>query len=194
LRHSERECVSLLAPIERDLLARGLPVTTFNLRTVRLQSGEQFRDVREVELEPLALGGQRYVPIPEKPEAVLTLTRMSSGLLLELEFSVRLVGPCVRCLSDAGVSLEVKGREYEATSPGGSDELTTPYVTEHTLDLSAWARDAVALALPDKILCRDDCAGLCPVCGRDLNAEPHTHEETESDPRWEKLAELKDRL
>jgi uncharacterized protein len=88
----------------------------------------------------------------------------------------------------------VKAREYQATSPGESDELTTPYVKDDTLDLSAWARDAVALALPDKILCREDCAGLCPACGRDLNSEPHEHEETEADPRWEKLAELKDRL
>jgi uncharacterized protein len=169
-------------------------VTTFNLRTVRLHSGEQFRDVKEVELEPLGLGGQRYIPIPEKPEAALTLTRTSSGLLLELEFSVRLVGPCVRCLADAAVAIDVKAREYQATSPGESDELTTPYVKDDTLDLSAWARDAVALALPDKILCREDCAGLCPVCGRDLNSEPHEHEETKADPRWEKLAELKDRF
>jgi uncharacterized protein len=169
-------------------------VTTFNLRAVRLQSGEQFRDVKEVELEPLELGGQRYIPIPEKPEAALTLTRTSSGLLLELEFNVRLVGPCMRCLADAGVAIEVKAREYQATSPGESDELTTPYVEDDKLDLSAWARDTVALALPDKILCREDCAGLCPVCGRDLNSEPHEHEEAQADPRWEKLAELKDRL
>jgi uncharacterized protein len=169
-------------------------MTTFNLRTVRLQSGEQFRDVKEVELEPLALGGQRYIPIPEKPEAALTLTRTSSGLLLELEFGVRLVGPCMRCLADAAVAIEVNAREYQATSPGESDELTTPYVDHDTLDLSAWARDAVALSLPDKILCREDCAGLCPVCGRDLNSEPHAHEEQKDDPRWERLAELKDRL
>jgi uncharacterized protein len=169
-------------------------VTTFNLRTVRLQSGEQFRDVKEVELEPFELGGQRYLPIPDKPEAALTLTRMSSGLMLELEFADRLVGPCQRCLTDAYVALDVKAREYQATSPGEADELTTPYITDDNLDLSAWARDAVALSLPDKILCREDCAGLCPVCGRDLNAEPHEHEEDEVDSRWAKLAELKDRL
>ncbi|HYY34004.1 MAG TPA: DUF177 domain-containing protein [Gaiellaceae bacterium] len=169
-------------------------MTTFNLRTVRLQSGEQFRDVKEVELEPLELGGQRYVPIPEKPEAALTLTRMSSGLMLELELAVRLVGPCMRCLADAGVPLEIRAREYQATSPGESDELKTPYVEDDKLDLSAWARDAVALALPDKILCREDCAGLCPVCGLDLNVEPHEHGESEPDSRWAKLAELRDRL
>jgi uncharacterized protein len=169
-------------------------MTTFNVRTVRLQSGEQFRDVKEVDLEPLGLGGQRYVPIPESPEAALTLTRLTSGLMLELDFDVRLVGPCVRCLDDAALDVSVHDRQYQATSPDGDDELVTPYLAADTLDLSAWARDAVALALPDKILCRPDCAGLCPMCGKDLNLEPHEHEESEVDDRWAKLAELKDRL
>jgi uncharacterized protein len=169
-------------------------MTVFNLRTVRLQSGEQFRDVKAVELEPLELGGQRYVPIPESPEAALTLTRLSSGLMLELAFDVRLVGPCVRCLGDAGLDVTVDDRQYQASSPEGDEELRTPYLRDDRLDLSAWARDAVALALPDKILCRSDCAGLCPVCGRDLNAEPHEHENEGGDERWSKLAELRDKL
>jgi uncharacterized protein len=153
-------------------------MTVFNIRTVRLHSGDQFRDVKEVELEPLELGGQLYVPIPESAEAALTLTRLSSGLMLELEFDVRLVGPCVRCLGDAGLDVAVNDRQYQATAPEDDEEL----------------RDAVALALPDQILCRPDCAGLCPVCGRDLNVEPHEHEEEGGDERWAKLAELKDRL
>ncbi|HEX2044991.1 MAG TPA: DUF177 domain-containing protein [Gaiellaceae bacterium] len=169
-------------------------MTIFNLRTAKLRSGEQFRDVREVELDPLELGGQRYVPVPERPEAAFTLTQTSSGLLLELELDVRLVGPCFRCLGDAGLSLHVESREYQATSPGETDELSSPYVEDDRLDLSAWARDAVALSLPDKILCRADCAGLCPVCGRDLNAEPHEHEGEDLDPRWSVLADLRDRL
>jgi uncharacterized protein len=169
-------------------------VTIFNVRTVKLQPGEQFRDTKEVELEPLELGGQRYVPIPEAPEATLTLNRLTSGLMLELELDVRLIGPCMRCLTDAGVSLEVRAREYQATSPGEAEELTSPYLVDDRLDLSAWARDAVALGLPDKILCRVDCAGLCPECGRDLNVEPHEHEQDATDPRWGALEELKDRL
>jgi Predicted metal-binding, possibly nucleic acid-binding protein len=72
--------------------------------------------------------------------------------------------------------------------------LLTPYLDEDRLDLSAWARDAVALALPEQILCRPDCAGLCPLCGKDLNAEPHTHDEEQADSRWAALAELRDRL
>jgi uncharacterized protein len=169
-------------------------MTVFNIRTARLQSGDQFRDVKEVDLQPLELGGQRYVPIPESPEAALTLTRLSSGLMLELEFGVRLVGPCVRCLGDAGLDVAVDDRQYQATDPEDDEELRTPYLEDDRLDLSAWARDAVALALPDQILCRADCAGLCPVCGRDLNVEPHEHEDEGGDDRWAKLAELRDKL
>ena len=56
-----------------------------------------------------------------------------------------------------------------------------------TFSSSTWARDAVALELPEQILCRPDCAGLCPVCGKDLNVEPHEHLERDPDPRWAAL-------
>ena len=88
----------------------------------------------------------------------------------------------------------VKAREYQATNPGDADELRTPYVSDETLDLSAWARDVVALALPDKILCRADCAGICAGCGADLNREACTCGPPEPDARWAGLAELRDRL
>ena len=169
-------------------------MTTLNLRTIKLRSGEQFRDERELRLEPLELGGQRYLPVPENVPAELAITRASTGTVFELAFQVRLHGPCYRCLEDAVLEIPIAAREYEATSPGGSDELRTPYLEDDRLDLSAWARDALALELPDKILCHAECAGLCPVCGRDLNHELHDHEKPEPDARWSALAELRDRL
>jgi uncharacterized protein len=169
-------------------------VTTLNLRTIKLRSGEQFRDGRELRLEPLELGGQCYLPVPDNVPADLAITRASTGTVFELAFQVRLHGPCYRCLEDAVLELPIAAREYEATSPGGSDELRTPYLEDDRLDLSAWARDALALDLPDKILCRPDCAGLCPGCGRDLNREPHDHDEPEPATRWSALAELKNKL
>jgi uncharacterized protein len=168
-------------------------MTTFNLRTLKLRSGEQFRDEQEIELEPLELGGQRYLPVPETVPGELAITRASTGTVFELSFHVRLHGPCFRCLEDAVLDLPISAREYHANVPE-DDELRTPYVDDDKLDLSAWARDALALQLPDKILCRADCAGLCPVCGKNLNDEPHDHGEPEPDSRWAALAELKDRL
>ena len=168
-------------------------MTTFNLRNMRLRSGEQFVDAKDVELVPLELGGQRYAPVPATVPARLSITRASTGTMFELQFDARLHGPCYRCLADAALDIPISAREYEATSPK-TEELRTSYVQDDKLDLSAWARDAVALALPDQILCRSDCAGLCAVCGKDLNAEPHTHDEHETDARWAALAELKDTL
>jgi DUF177 domain-containing protein len=168
-------------------------MTSLDLRRVRLRSGEQHRGRHEIALEPLTFGGQRYVPVPEKPEAELVISRASTGTLFELRFAGRLHGPCQRCLADAVVERSISAREYQATN-ADDDELRTPYVVDDRLDLSAWARDALVLELPDQILCREDCAGLCPVCGADLNVDPHEHEEETSDPRWAALAELKDRL
>jgi uncharacterized protein len=169
-------------------------VTVLNLRTIRLRSGEEYRGEQEIELEPLTLGGQRYLAVPEKVRAELAVSRASTGTVFELSFRGRLHGPCFRCLNETVIEERVRAREYQATNPEGSDELRTPYLSDDRLDLSSWARDALVLALPDKILCRPDCAGLCPVCGRDLNVEPHSHEEVSADPRWAALTELRDRL
>ena len=57
--------------------------------------------------------------------------------------------------------------------------------------MRAWARDALALALPTQIVCREDCAGLCSVCGENLNRVPEHEHEREPDPRWAALRELK---
>jgi uncharacterized protein len=169
-------------------------MTSFSLRSVRLRPGEEWRDRQEVELQPLMLGGQRYLPVPEKVDAELVISRAASGTVFELRFRARLHGPCYRCLADAVLDVPISAREYQATSPGESDELKTPYVENDQLDLSGWARDGLVLALPDKILCREGCAGLCPVCGIDLNVNPHEHDDEQLDSRWAALSELKDRL
>jgi uncharacterized protein len=169
-------------------------MTFFDLRAVRLRSGEEYRDEKQVEIAPLVLGGLRYVAVPEQVPAELAVTRASTGTVFELRLRVRLHGPCYRCLGDAVLEQDLSLREYQATSPEGSEELTTPYVAEGRLDLSSWARDSLVLALPDKILCRPDCAGLCPVCGADLNVSPHDHGEEEPDPRWAVLSELREKL
>jgi uncharacterized protein len=167
---------------------------SFNLRQVKLRSGQEHREAVELEQEPFELGGERYLPVPDRVPAELAVTRASTGTVFELSFTTRLHGPCYRCLGDAVLELPIAAREYQATNPEGSDELRTQYLRDGNLDLTAWSRDAVALALPDKILCRADCAGLCPVCGKNLNNEPHTHKEESSDSRWSALEALREQL
>ena len=78
--------------------------------------------------------------------------------------------------------------------PGtGDEELRSPYVEEGVLDAQRWANDALVLSLPAQPLCREDCAGLCAVCGESLNdADPADHRHQGSgDPRMAKLRDLK---
>jgi uncharacterized protein len=94
-------------------------------------------------------------------------------------------------LSHAGTELEIDAREVDQERTG-DEELRSPYVEETELDLGRWAHDAMALALPAQILCRPECAGLCPICGESLNdADPGAHDhESAPDPRWAKLRDL----
>jgi DUF177 domain-containing protein len=168
-------------------------MTTFPLRRLRLRSGDEHREPVAIALEPFELGGERYLPVPADAEAVLEIQRGTSGYMFRLAFATRLHGPCMRCLRDAFVDIAVDAREYHALAEDAPDELRSEYVVDEGLQLSQWARDAIATALPAQILCRSDCAGLCPVCGKDLNEEPHAHEEEVADPRWAALEALREK-
>ncbi|HET9436693.1 MAG TPA: DUF177 domain-containing protein [Gaiellaceae bacterium] len=169
-------------------------MTTVDLRTLRLRPGEVRRETLDVELEPFVLGGQRYEPSPATLPVTLELSQASGATVLEMRLRVHLSGACMRCLGHAEISRDVRAREFHDFDAPPGDELRSDYVVDDHVQLSTWARDAVALELPDQILCRDDCAGLCPLCGKDLNVEPHEHLERVPDPRWAALEELRGQL
>ena len=166
-------------------------MTRFSLRNLRLRPGEEHRERIEIDLDPLALGGVSYAPTPRSVPAELVVQRAQSGDVFRLRFATRVEGPCMRCLGLAGVDVAVDAQEYEASDPNAPEDLRSEYVREGELDVGAWAHDQVALVLPEPILCRPDCAGLCPVCGKNLNDEPHRHEDAVADPRWAALEALR---
>ncbi len=162
-----------------------------DLGGLRLRAGEGRRFELGAHVEPLTLGGEPYEVRPAAVPARLDVSRMTgNGYALRLRFQAGLAGACMRCLKDATPRIEVDAREVDR--PGGGEELASPYVKEEMLDLGAWARDALVLAIPTQVLCREDCAGLCAVCAADLNeaGSDHAHERP-PDPRWAKLSDLK---
>ena len=111
--------------------------------------------------------------------------------------------PCARCLDPVkhelngdfdllfrplGIDAGPSEREL------GSHDTEIGYYQEEGLVLEDVLREQVLLSLPARSLCRPDCQGLCPRCGRNLNTEPCTCEDTPSDPRWTALSELRSRL
>lgn len=162
-----------------------------DLGRLGLAPGEGRRLDLAVAIDPFEFGGQTYASAEDLVPLRLDISRMGgNGYALRLRLGVEVVGPCHRCLEPAALQIEVEAREVD--QPGEGPELSSEYVTGEELDLQAWARDALALALPVQILCREDCLGLCPECGVNLNtAGPeHGHEPT-PDPRWSKLGEIR---
>jgi uncharacterized protein len=164
-----------------------------DLGKLALHSGEGKRIDLELVLDGLEFAGQNYVVTPSPIPARLDVSRTASGYALRLAFTATVEGPCMRCLGPAAIEVEVEAREVDQRGTD-DEELKSPYVDEDVLEIGALAHDALALALPQQLLCREDCAGLCAVCGESLNdAEPGSHDHPkEPDPRFAKLRELLD--
>src|SRR3712207_791972 len=163
---------------------------TFELDRLQLRSGQGRRLELHVAPTRLEFGGQPWTVTPDPIPALLDVSRTThNGYSLRLRFTAQLHGPCMRCLEPAEPSFAVDVREV--SQPGGGDELQSPYVDEAgDLDLAAWTRDALALAVPDQVTCRADCAGLCAECGLNLNDNPGHEHERPPDARWAKLSQI----
>jgi uncharacterized protein len=167
---------------------------SIDLARLALRSGEGRRLDLDLVVDGLELGGQSYSVEPKPLPARLDISRTASGHALHLTFSAEVDGPCMRCLGPAAIQVDVDAREVDQRG-AADEELRSPYVDEEILDIGAWAHDALALALPQQLTCREDCAGLCPICGESLNDAPegaHDHP-AEPDPRLAKLSELLER-
>ena len=163
----------------------------FDVAPLHLRAGEGRRLDLETEIAPFSLGAETYEVTPSSIPVTLDVSRMTGGgLALRLRFATELDGPCMRCLEPAAPRFEIDVREVEQAD--GGPELDSPYVEGELIDVAAWARDALALALPQQVLCTAECRGLCAICGENLNtAGPEHHHEKDRDPRWAKLDELR---
>src|SRR3954471_3359971 len=131
---------------------------TFDIGALLLSSGEGRRVELDIPVDSFDFGGQRYSVPGEQVHARLDVSHTTTGYSLHLRFRAQLEGPCMRCLDPAGHEVSVDAREID--QPGGGDELSSPYVDGDELDVQAWARDALALALPVQIVCSEECLGL----------------------------------
>jgi len=140
------------------------------------------------------------------------LQKVSEGVILRGQFAARLTSPCKRCLrevvSDIPVSfsLNLVSRQWfessgladalddESRDQAGSFDLEDAdedWFDGKTIDLDPILREQLLLALPMQVVCREDCRGLCPVCGQDLNERACGCEPKVLDPRLAALKSIK---
>lgn len=173
------------------------PDRPIDLRALDLEVGAAVELRVPLTAVTLRLGGQDY-EVRHGGAADLSVGRSLSGTHLHLRAEGDLVGPCWRCLEDAAVRLTVDSREFaaEGRDPDApfDDDLDSVYVEDEHADVALWVRDAFAEAVPPMVLCREDCAGLCPSCGANLNEGPCGCPPPAPDSRWGALRDLADRM
>ncbi len=123
---------------------------------------------------------------------VLRLTRTSRGILVQGKLVTSRKGECVRCLSETSVQLDVPIEELVVYPPEPGAEFTVG--EDGILNLAPLLREETILDTPMGILCKPDCAGLCPNCGENLNEGPCKCEPDTVDPRLAALKTLKDHM
>jgi uncharacterized protein len=163
-----------------------VPVTN-----LRKQPGARQRERRAGRIGELRVADSA-VPAASDVTAVAVLDSVIGGIEVTAELRAPWQGQCRRCLRPLNGELCCEVRElYRPRSwPGELDEDTYP-LTGEQLDLRPLVRDALMLELPLAPLCQEDCQGLCPRCGADLNAGPCGCAGSGGDPRWAALDVLR---
>ena len=180
-----------------------------------------FLDIKELEIRPLDfeeefpagtidLGGEVRQQSPLQTTGHAELVEEHHGkhqiikdIRLRGRLSTKLELQCARCLEP--VRQDVK-REFELLyrplgADAGRDELSVTdaeaeigYYQGEGLQLEDVLREQVLLALPLRVVCREDCKGLCPQCGKNLNQEQCSCSKEQEDPRWAALKDVRSRL
>jgi uncharacterized protein len=127
------------------------------------------------------------------------LLRLQRSILVKCTLDTTVELNCSRCLGQFRHPLKIKFEEefvptVDVTSgaplPAPEEAGTFTIDEHHILDLTEAVREYAVIALPMKALCDEDCAGLCPSCGRDLNQGPCDCPPQEVDARWSELTKL----
>ena len=128
----------------------------------------------------------------------VTLTHTNRSVLVQGTMTGKGKDVCSRCLEPAELSLNFTIEDEYFPSIDIVSGLPLPHYPDtlmldesHVLDLNEALNQYLVMAMPMKLLCRPDCAGLCPSCGQNLNKKSCSCPEHMSDPRWSKLVNLK---
>lgn len=169
-----------------------------DLRTLDLRAGEATSFTFEVPTSHVILGGSTYEVVVTDNSATLDVTNAHTGWHLQVRLAGSLHGPCWRCLEPAIVALRADTSDFSRfdrpTGEAFDEDLDCEYIDHDGLDALSMARDALLDGVPNPILCRADCAGLCPTCGVALNAGPCGCAPPAIDSRWDALRDIASRL
>ena len=134
--------------------------------------GETYRFI-----EPLKVEGRVY--------------NNGQSLTLEANVSGRMVTECARCLDEVEADVEFSVHELLSQREEGADEDEDIILFDgYEIELDDIIADHFLMNISGRYLCSDDCKGLCPVCGENLNHGECDCDNEYIDPRWQALADI----
>lgn len=153
------------------------------------------REVERTVPAPEGLGLELIgVPVGADISLRLRMESVTEGVLVTGTASMPLEGECGRCLRPIKDTADVTIQELyaypDSTTEATTDEDEVQRLQDDYADLEPPLRDAVVFALPTTPLCREDCPGLCSVCGAHWDDLPADHSHQQVDPRWAALGSL----
>lgn len=158
-------------------------------------ASEGMRIEREVPLEMTSFGnGQGDFRIKEKSPVSFTFENAGNGKArVRGSASLKLLTNCSRCLGEVPLPLDlVFDRMVISPQAGWEDEEADDlsFMDGSQLDVEAFVHNEILVNWPTKILCKEDCKGLCPVCGQDLNAGDCGCDTFVPDPRMAAIQDI----
>lgn len=109
------------------------------------------------------------------------ISRTPQGLLVQGQFAAKVTAECVRCLAEVDQPLDMEFSELYAFSSRTASESGLILPEDAHIDLEPLVREYMLIEIPISPLCREDCKGLCSVCGADLNDELCEHQQKVSE-------------
>lgn len=154
---------------------------------------EQYREVT-LEFQSFEMNGVIY-PVVQKSTVQLTLlSSAAKKVRITAKASLSLQAPCDRCLEAVELPFDIDFEEeidFSKSDEERAEELDeTCYITGFDLDVDRLIREELLLNFPMKVLCRDDCKGICKVCGNNLNKKECGCDRTELDPRMAAIRDI----
>lgn len=140
-----------------------------------------------------------HVSFPSPAHVTGRVTDNAGYMQLSLSVSVGYTAECARCLSPVAGELEFPYQRTVAADgtlvgddarSGDSYEDEYIIADEGRIDADGLLREQIALLFPTRLLCREDCKGLCPECGKNLNDGPCGCSLKKTDPRWDVLKSI----
>ena len=167
---------------------------TVSLSEAMQVAGGVFEREFPYEPEEFCYAGVKY-PFLEKKPVKLKITNLGGRKVkIELEGEVTLSLPCDRCLREVAevVSFQTEREvDFSMTEEERTAELDeTNFINGYDLDVDAFVCEEILLGFPMKVLCQEDCKGICKVCGANLNEGECGCDRTELDPRMSVIRDI----